>query len=135
MTLFEQAEKYFSEYNKSRLNYLISYKGVTLKLFKANQTIERSVYGNHAGSEDGNFICEFKGLLTDAGSSFFSSSPSSSGGFQEAYLYTTLEEVNVGDLIEVKRLGKSKRYKVESNLTSGVTEVIAQKFKLTSVEI
>lgn len=106
--------------------------GITVKVFRSEQSVHRDVYGVEAGDEKSSAVGSVDvALVSD---DFFPVDFHAGGAFNEGWLYTRSPIVGVGDRVEVVRVdGRTRRFKVESQVSLGTTESSFKRFRVVAL--
>jgi hypothetical protein len=112
---------------------LHGYESHTVSVFRVVKNVHTTVYGKEAGEEASQKIGDINCILV--GDDFFPADSHSAGSFQEGWLYTTSDKVDVGDRVEVIRSANqgTRRYQVTRRDKVGTTRMVFQKFRLSAL--
>lgn len=103
-----------------------------VKLYRAVKNVFSDVYGRESGEEGVHLVAEIDSLVV--GDSFFAGDTSSSGTFEQGWLFTTSNQVMVGDLADLYReKDGTRRYKVSALHKVGSTRTVFKKYRLSAL--
>lgn len=130
-TLVEAVEKVMEGQKQAQIKHLIETFGIRAKLFKPVKNKSSRVYGIDSGEANEDNFVRIDCLVTS--DDFFPTGPTSSGPFVEGFLYTLDPDVQVGDLLEIRRGDKrSNRYKIISKEAIGQTRDVFERYKIAA---
>jgi len=128
---YREVEKILQESLGDKIGYLEKYYGVEIDIYKTERDVYTNVYGKHAGTSIEKVETIIGILVSD---DFFNTGITSSGGFEEGYLYTSHQNNLVGMTLKINRIdGKSRNYKVESIESIGMVTDIFKRYKITNL--
>lgn len=132
MRFFANAEKAIKENGERGLIALEFYAGINTSIYRQIKTGPHSrVHGPNHGRE-GSFLKEIVCIFES--DDFFDSDAQYSGGFELGFAYSRSQDIVVGDTLKIESEdGKTRRYKVESLETIGLTTEIWKKWKISNL--
>ena len=112
---------------------LHGYQSHQVSIYRVVKDVHTDVYGREAGEEGKNKVAEIDCLLV--GDDFFPSDSYAAGTFQEGWMYTTSDKVQVGDRVELLRPASdaTRRYQVVALHRMGTSRAVFKKYKLSAI--
>jgi len=111
--------------------------GIEIYVYRNQEDIATEVYGIDAGARltDAYDTTKITGILV--GDDFFAADAQFAGTFQEGWLYTLSDYVEVNDIVAPKRFDdvspRDRKYKVEKLQSLGMTTSIMKRFRLSAL--
>lgn len=138
MTFYAGIENNLKNLTEESLKVLEYYYGIDLFVYKQTENEYSEVYGISSGAQVDDAYATEKIIGILIGDDFFETDKTQAGTFQEGWLYTRSDKVDVGDVISVKRFddnqpSKSRKYKVTYFQALGTTVAIIGRWKLSAL--
>lgn len=135
MTLYKKGEEILKNSCTGRIKVLLDEWGQDIVIYKQTEDVYTDVYGYTAKADislAGSTV-EIIGIFVS--DDFFSQDSLSAGGFQNGFLYTYSDQVEIGDVVALKRDdNKNKFYKVEQQQVIGMTQAVTYRYSISAVE-
>ena len=132
MKRYEAFERIIKNREIISLKHSIDEWGVDVRVFAPRVSKESRVYGNDSGEVDESKYHDITAILTS--DDFFTSGGSVSGNFNEGWLYTNDDNINVGQIVQVLSVDrKTRRYKITEQESIGTTVEIFTRWKIASL--
>lgn len=131
-TFLQDVESIIKNQGESGLIHLEHYSGIELELFREDNTGDAyaDAYGKSAGGTVSK-ILDFKGVLQ--GDDFIQKSNHFSGNFEEGFLFVRDVDVQVSDVIKIKNNDVTRKFKVDSKESIGLTRSVFTMWKLVNL--
>ena len=130
--MYKHIEKCLTKQQEIAIKSLMMRFKVKTLVYKSKNDDYSRAYGKQGGKSKLSPDHEIDSLLV--GDDWFASDSTSTGTFQEGFMYTESDLVTVGDTIQVTRPdGKDYRYKVDSRQSIGYTSDVLVRFRLSAV--
>ena len=131
MSFYTNVEQILKDNLNSKLEYLETYYGISVEVYRTERDVHTNVYGKHAG-ESIEKVTDITCIIV--ADDFFTTGMVGSGNFEDGFLYTSYKENLVGMTIKIlSKDGKKRSYKVESTEAIGLTTDIFERYKIVNL--
>lgn len=132
MGFLNNVEKVIKEQGEAGLDHLLYYYGIELEVFRDIKEDEYSRVHRHRSGVATEKFKDIVGMLQ--GDDYFEADDASSGNFEAGFLYSRDADILVGDTLKIKSEDKkSRRYKIESKISIGLTTEVFTKWKIINL--